>query len=215
MRLLAARDALGHYERALGIAQRLSLTDALADLHARSGKAYASMAQWPEARRELEAALCGVGEAMPERRAEILVDLLEVCWWLLDVLSLRQWAQEALTLADAIGRGDLQTLARGWLAAALGADGDVSGCAAQSERALARGHELDIAPPAPVYTYLSLSLYWLGRLDEAVQRGGEGVGAARAANHTTATMFSLPHLGLALGAHGDYDEAMRRKPAGE
>src|SRR5438034_811959 len=71
------------------------------------------------------------------------------------------------------------------------------------------GHELGIAPPAPVYTYLSLSLYWLGRLDEAVQRGGEAVGAARAANHTTATMFSLPHLGLALAANGRYGEAIQ------
>jgi tetratricopeptide (TPR) repeat protein len=56
---------------------------------------------------------------------------------------------------------------------------------------------------------LSLSLYWLGRMDEAIQRGQEGVRAAREANHTTATMWSLPHLGLALAGQGRYEEAMR------
>ncbi len=208
MRLLAARDALAHYHRALMIAERLGWTTALADLQARCGKAYASMALWPEARRELQAALDGFEEQQQERRAEVLVDLLEVCWWLLDVSSVRQWAKEALALAERLGRGDLETAASGWLAAAVGADGDVTACVAQCERALARGHELGVAPPAPVYTYLSLSLYWLGRLEEAVQRGGEGVQSAREANHTTATMFSLPHLGLALAGQGRYDEAM-------
>jgi len=209
MPLLAAGDALADYDRAFDMATRMSLTTVLADLHARRGKAYATMALWPDARREMEAALGGLAEDRHERRAEVLVDLLEVCWWLLDTPSLRQWAQEALTLAEGLARGDLQTLARGWLAAALGADGDVSACVDQSERALARGHELGIPPPAPVNTYLSLSLYWLGRLEEAVQRGTEGVGAARTANHTTATMFSLPHLGLALAGNGRYDEAMQ------
>jgi tetratricopeptide (TPR) repeat protein len=46
-------------------------------------------------------------------------------------------------------------------------------------------------------------------MDEAVERGGEGVSAARSANHTTATMFSLPHLGLALAGKGRYGEAMQ------
>ena len=209
MRLLAARDALAHYGRAFEIAERLGWVAALADLHARRGKAYASMALWPEARRELQAALDGLGDEQQERRAEILVDLLEVCWWLLDVSSLREWAKEALALAADLGRGDLETVASGWLAAAVGADGDVTACVTQCERALARGHELGIAPPAPVYTYLSLSLYWLGRLEEAARRGGEGVRAAREANHTTAMMFSLPHLGMALAGQGRYDEAMR------
>jgi len=209
MRLLAARDALGHYGRALNIAERSGWTARLADLHARCGKAYSSMALWADARCELQAALDGLSDAQRERRAEVLVDLLEVCWWLLDTSSLRRWATEALSLAEDLGRGDLQTLARGWLAAALGADGDVPACVAHSERALARAHELGISPPAPACTYLSLSLYWLGRVEEAVVRGGEGVAAARAAHHTTATMFSLPHLGLALAGNGRYAEAIQ------
>src|SRR6185436_20593318 len=76
-------------------------------------------------------------------------------------------------------------------------------------RALVRGSELGIPPPAIVYSYLALSLYWLGRFDEAVQRGREGIGAAHTANHSTATMFSMPHLGIALAGSGRYLEAMQ------
>lgn len=208
LRLLAARDALAHYDRAADSAARLGWTTIMADLHARRGKAYMSLARWLEARRELQAALEGLGTDQQGQRAEVLVDLLEVCWWLLDVASVRRWANEALALAGALGRGDLEIIASGWLAAAVGADGDVTACVAQYERALARGDALGVAPPAPLYPYFALSLYWLGRLEEATRRGDEGVRAAREANHTTAAMFSLPHLGVALAGQGRYDEAL-------
>ena len=208
LRLLAARDALAHYDRAVEIAARHGLAALLTELHARRGKAYMTLARWTEARREFEAALDGLGADRQERRAEILVDLLEVSWWLLDVASVRRRANEALALAKILGRGDVETVASGWLAAALGADGDVTACVAGYERALARGSELGVAPPAPLYPYFALSLYWLGRFDEAARRGGEGVRVARAADHTTAAMFSLPHLGVALAGQGRYDEAL-------
>jgi tetratricopeptide (TPR) repeat protein len=96
-----------------------------------------------------------------------------------------------------------------WLAAAVGADGDVAECVARCERAFAQARELRIPPPPPVYTYLSVSLYWLGRLEEAIDRGRASVQAAREANHTSATMWSLPNLGVALAASGQYGEAMR------
>ncbi|MDP9371493.1 MAG: AAA family ATPase [Chloroflexota bacterium] len=208
LRLLAARDALAHYDRAVEIAARHGWAALLTELYARRGKAYMSLARWPEARREFEAALDGLGADREEQRADVLVDLLEVSWWLLDVASVRRRASEALALAGRLGRGDVETVASGWLAAAMGADGDVTACVMGYERALARGDELGIAPPAPLYPYFSLSLYWLGRFDEAARRGGEGVRVARAADHTTAAMFSLPHLGVALAGQGRYDEAL-------
>ncbi len=122
--------------------------------------------------------------------------------------SVRRWANEALALAKTVGRGDLETVASGWLAAAMGADGDVAACVAQYERVLGHGDALGIAPPAPLYPYFSLSLYGLGRFEDATQRGDEGVRAAREANHTTAAMFSLSHLGVALAGQGRYDEAL-------
>jgi DNA-binding SARP family transcriptional activator len=208
LRLLAARDALAHYDRAVAIAERQESATVLAELRARRGKAQMSLARWPDARREFEAALDGLGAERQDRRAAVLVDLLEVCWWLLDVPSVRRWATEALALAEHLGRGDVATVASGWLAAAVGADGDVPGCVARYEGALARGGALGVAPPAPLYTYYSLSLYWLGRFDEAGRRGDEGVRAAREADHTTAAMFSLPHLGAALAGQGRYVEAL-------
>ncbi|HEY8600448.1 MAG TPA: AAA family ATPase, partial [Thermomicrobiales bacterium] len=208
LHLLAARDALVHYDRAMDFAARLGRTSIMVELHARRGKTYMSLAWWVEARRELEAALDGLGASQQSARAEVLVDLLEVCWWLLDVPSVRRWASEALALAIELGRGDVETVAHGWLAAAVGADGDIVACVAQYGRALARGDALGIPTPAPLYPYLSLSLYWLGRFEEATRRGDEGVRIARAANHTTAAMFSLPHLGVALAGQGRYDEAM-------
>jgi tetratricopeptide (TPR) repeat protein len=51
--------------------------------------------------------------------------------------------------------------------------------------------------------------YWLGRLNQAAEVGRKSVEAARAANHTSATMFALPTLGVILAAGGQYDEAER------
>ena len=209
MRLLAGRDAIAHYERASDIAERLGWGDMCAELHARCGKAFASVALWGQARHEFEAALNGLGTAQRERRTEILVDLLEACWWLLDLPSLRQAASEALASAKELRRGELETAAMGWLAAAIGADGDVAGCVAGCRQAFARGRELDIPAPPQVHTYVSLSLYWLGQLDEAIERSDAGIEAARAGNQMSAMMWCLPHLGIALAASGRYDEADR------
>ena len=209
MRVLAARDAISHYERAMGVAERLGLHTVLTNLRARRGKALASMGHWTEARRDLEAALDRLSKDQREVRAELLVDLLEAYWWLLDMPSLRRAADEVQALAEGLGRGDLETAAVGWLAGAIGADGDVPGVVDQCRRALARGRELGIPVPPQVHTYISLSFYWLGQLDEAVERSGEGVEAARAANHTSALMWCLPHLGLARAARGEYDRAMQ------
>jgi len=209
MRLLAGRDALAHYARAVEIAERLDEPDILPDLHARRGKAFASVADWAEARRELEQALDGLAEDRRERRLEILTDMLEPCWWLLDMPGLRHAAHDVLASANELGRGDLETAAIGWLAGAVGADGDVAGCVAQCQRALARGHEIGIRTPPQVHTYISLSLYWLGDLDAAIERSREGVEAARSDNHTSAMMWCLPHLGISLAARGRYDEALQ------
>jgi tetratricopeptide (TPR) repeat protein len=60
-----------------------------------------------------------------------------------------------------------------------------------------------------VHAYLSSPYYWLGRIDEAIVRARQSLAAAREANHTSATVFALPNLGMALAAGGRYDEAQR------
>jgi tetratricopeptide (TPR) repeat protein len=207
MRLLAARDAVEHYARAREIAQRRGWTEHLANLHLRVGKAFASVAQWVEARGELEVALEGIGADQPDLRGEVLVDLLEVCWWSMDLPTLRRRAAELRVLGENLGRADLQTAALSWQAPTVAADGDLCGSIALSELALARSQELGFPPPAMTHAYFSLPYYWLGRIDEAVERSREGLHAARDANHTSATLHALPHLGLSLAASGRYDEA--------
>jgi tetratricopeptide (TPR) repeat protein len=209
VRLLAARDAVVHYQHALEIAQRRGSTADVAELHARRGKALARLGRWVDARQELEAGLAGFdqGPEKAEQRADVLVDLLEVCWWRLDVPAVRQHAAELAELAQQLQRPDLHTGAISWLAPTISADGDLAGSIAHAEHWFARSRELGVPPPPPVQAYMPIMHYWLGRIEDAVERCQESVHAARTASHTSATMFALPNLGMTLAANGRYAEA--------
>jgi DNA-binding SARP family transcriptional activator len=209
LRLLAARDALDHYRRARAIAERHGWTHTVADLHVRFGKAFASLTQWVEARHELEAALETMGADETARRGEVLVDLLEVCWWSMEVPTMRRRAAELRALSEQLERPDLQIIALSWTAPALSADGDPAGCITVGEEALARGRALGFAPPPMMHGYMSLLYYQVGRFEEAVELSNEVLVAARKANHSSATLAALPHLGLSLAARGRYEEAAR------
>ena len=201
MRLLAARDAAVHYERAITLAERLRRSDVIAELHARRGHAFVSMAMWPEARRELEVALAGFGAEQQDRYAEILTDITEACWWMLDIPAIRQYATEALALANQLGRGDIETKAIAWLAAVEGSQGNLVSCLEQNQRAIERARVLGIAPPEITGHYYPITLYWLGRMDEAVEASREAVAVAQEQNDISWVMSSLPHLGMALAEH--------------
>ena len=208
MRLLAARDAAVHYERAITLADRLGRSDMVAELHAQRGHAFVSMAMWPEARRELEVALASFGAEQQDRYAEILTDITEACWWMLDIPAVRQYATEALALANQLGRGDVETKAIAWLAAAEGSAGNLTSCLEQNQRAIERAEALGIAPPGITGHYYPITLYWLGRLEEAVEASREAVAVAQQENDISWVMSSLPHLGMALASTGQYAEAM-------
>jgi DNA-binding SARP family transcriptional activator len=209
MRLLAARDAASHFERAITLAERLGRKELLAELHARRGHAFVTMAAWPDARSELEAALAGFAGSDPDRYAEILTDVGEACWWMLDIPAIHRYATEILTLADQLGRGDLETKAMAWLAAAEGSAGNLSACLEQNQRAIDRARALGIAPPAITGHYHPITLYWLGRYDEAVAVGRDAVAVAQEGGDISWVMSSLPHLGMALAGTGQYAEAIR------
>jgi hypothetical protein len=66
---------------------------------------------WVEARRELEAALAALDPQEREKPSELLVDLLEVCWWRLDVPMLPTRANAVVALAEDLGRVDLKLAA--------------------------------------------------------------------------------------------------------
>lgn len=129
------------------MAERLGETELLVDLHARRGRAFVGVAMWANARRELEAALVGLGESERERRAEILIDLADACFWLLDVPAMLIRATEALALAEHMERGDLRTKALAWLATAEGSAGNLSASVVQNQHAIDQARALGIVPP--------------------------------------------------------------------
>jgi tetratricopeptide (TPR) repeat protein len=208
-RLLAARDAAVHYGRAIELAERQARGGLIPELHARRGHAFVSITMWPEARRELETALAGLGPGERVRTAEILVDLAEACFWLLDVSAVGRHATEALDLAHQLGRSDLETEAVAWLGAAEASAGSLPASVEQYQRAIGRARAVGIAPPAIAESQGAVALYWLGRLDEAVAWSRQAVTTAREANDIPWTILSLPHLGLALAGSGRYADAMR------
>ncbi len=204
---LAARDAVIHYRRALDIAERLGLRAEVAELHARCGKALNRLGRWIEARCELEASPDGLGPDKGEQRADVLVDLLDAGWWGLDPTPVRQRAAELTELAQSLERPDVQAVAMSW----LGPSADDNGALAyinHAEHWFSRCRELGVAPPLQVQASVPVMYYMLGRIEEAVERSQESAHAAKAASHSSAMMFALPNLGMALAASGRYTEAV-------
>jgi class 3 adenylate cyclase/DNA-binding SARP family transcriptional activator len=206
-RAAARREEAALLARAIESAERGGQPASITELRARRGKAFASVAMWPDARRELEAALAGLGPERAEPRAEILVDLALVCHWLLDTPALRRHASEAHELAEVLGRTNLATDASFWLAAAAGCDGDLQPALGQYQRALPRARAVRATLAPSVLPLYSTALCWAGQFGEAVDLGSEALRIARDANDTDAAILALQVQGLALAGTGRYDAA--------
>jgi tRNA A-37 threonylcarbamoyl transferase component Bud32 len=204
---LAFEEAASHYERAL---QMLELQEPaegqralVTNLRAKRGAAFANVGMWPDARSALEAALEDLAPECREQHAEIRAELAMVCFFLVDVPSMRRHAAEALALAEKVGRADLASKAWSWLAEAKKNGGDLQGTLELYGRAIGCTKE-----PYPVaLAHVALPLFWLGRFDEAIVRSREAIQVAREHNDISTLVFGLPHLGLALAAKGQYAEA--------
>src|SRR5262249_44941934 len=81
MHLLAAPDAIVHFERALRIGQDRAWPRSVAEARMRRAEAYASIGRWAEARADLELVLDGLGAEDVEPRAEVVAKLAEACYW--------------------------------------------------------------------------------------------------------------------------------------
>jgi tetratricopeptide (TPR) repeat protein len=105
MRLLAGRDAIAHYDRAIDIAERLCWRDALVDLHARRGKALVSVALWREAITSFERALDAL-DHLPEshqnleRSIDVRLDMRAAFTPLNDILGGLDRLREAGEIAE-------------------------------------------------------------------------------------------------------------------
>ena len=203
----AHRDEGSFLTQALGIAETEGRHELVTELRARRGKAFARVGEWVLARPDLDAGLEGIDVGQPERRADLLIDLAEVCFWSLDTPHLRRCGTEALALAEQIGRHELALHAEGWLAMADNSDGQVESSMRRFHDTVTRARTLGMTPPGfvlPVYCNL---LGFTGAFAEAVERGRDAVEVARRSSDTANMMFALPHLGHALAANGRYAEA--------
>ena len=208
-----ARRAAAHREEAVLLGQALTIAEAtgrrelLADLRARRGKAFARLGIWASARPELEAGLASLAEGQSERRAEVLVDLAEVCFWSFDTENLRRYATEAGRRAAEVGRKELLLHVGGWLAMADNSDGHPLPSMERVKDTVAQARKLGLAPPGFVLALYCHLLGFVGDMTEAMERGREAVDVARQTSDTANIMFALPHLGHALAGLGRYGEA--------
>ena len=203
----AHRQAAALLGQAITIAEGLGQRALVADLRARRGKAFVNVSMWDEARPELEAALAELPQENMEQRALVLIDLATVSFWMADMPRLRRYATEARTLAEAVNRDDIVAGAIGVLTQAYSSDGELQAVVSLAEQALLQGGDQPSAAVAFGVGTRAVTFFWLGRFDEAIANGQRAVQIAGKMNAMQFTTYSLPHVGLALAAKGNYAEA--------
>jgi tetratricopeptide (TPR) repeat protein len=210
-----ARRAAAHREeaallgRAIVLAEQTGQPVLAAELHAQRGHAFTSLTQWANARTELEAALAGLPTEHAVERAQVLADLAIVCHWLLDVPTTRRYANEALTLAEQLGREDLAAGALCALALADSSDGLTQAGLKNFELAFARaGNPRTLALAAGQEMY-GIIQYWFGDFQQSIDRERAAVRLAEELNDSATFMRALGDLGLALMGSGRYAEALQ------
>ncbi len=205
---LALEDAARYYEMALRAMDLVSAdpegSRRRVDLHVKRGRSFFRVGQWVLAKSAFEAASSLLDPSEEAKRCELLVSLAETSFWLMDIPALRRYATEGQRLADRIGRDDLWADAVAWLASAKVADGDLLGGVQTDREALARVGSVRSFALARV----PLTLYWAGRLLDAVDHAVQAVERARASDDPAFLLYALQHLGLSLSGAGRYDEAL-------
>src|SRR5262249_47251173 len=138
---------------------------------------------------------------------ELRHESCEASFLSLDIPAAHRDAEKARSLAVRNQRRDLEITAKGWLAAAAGADGDPTAGSQKLDEAATLASDLGTGLPPYVVNLHGLFLYWAGRVEDAVERSRRGIEASRQANDVSALIFSLPHLGMSLAASGRYGAA--------
>ena len=205
---LALEEAARYYEMAIQALDFLPHDPALGarrfELRERRGRSFFQVGQWALARNEFEAALTLLRAGDEVRRCELLVNLAETAFWLMDVPALRRFAAGAQRLAEAVHRDDLWADALAWMSSADIADGDMSGAVESDRRAVARAGGIRSFGLARV----PLTLYWAGHMAEAVEAAAQAVERARGSGDPAFLLYALQHWGLSLSGAGCYDDAL-------
>jgi tetratricopeptide (TPR) repeat protein len=206
---LALEQAARYYGMALHALDFLPQDDEALEmrfeLHNRSGRSYFQIGHWEAAKQEFETALTFLDSHREVNLCELLLNLAETSFWLMDVPSVRLFATQAQELADRIGRDDLWADALAWLGSAEVADGNLRGAVETDRLALARSGAIRSFGLARI----PLTLYWAGRTREAVNQAAQAVEHARGSEDPALLLYALQHWGLTLSGAGRYDEALR------
>jgi tetratricopeptide (TPR) repeat protein len=195
--------------QAVEAADHLSRSQLVKELHARRGRAFRAVDQLIEAENEFMAALDGLAPEHIEQRIEILIDLGEVCLFLLKVASMRRYASEALKLAEQIGRDDLAAQAMAEKAMADESDGEVVASIGQFQRAFARAGPDHRRSLVVGLAYYGQNLYYLGHYDEAADHIQEVLDFAQSSHDTVYILSALGNLLLTRAAQGRYQDAFQ------
>ncbi len=202
--LVAFEEAARHYQRAAELLAE-EAPARLAEIHRRRGRALAIVSAWNEACEayELALSLASADPSANEWRAEVLVDLGSASLWAMNMPAVQTYAHEAHALVQSLDREDLTLAVGGMLAQCRASDGELSAAIEKYTelRSLARDRHVPSMALAP------LTLYWNGRIDDAIVWAHETLAAARAASDIVALLVGLPPLGMALASRGRYREA--------
>ena len=193
--------------QAIALAERGGDDALITGLRLRRSRALRTISVWPEAERELAAALATLAPEQVEPRIQALLDRAEVAHWQYSEPGLRRYATEALTLAERVGRDDLAAQALCRLALADSSTGAVRTAVQQYERAFQRAGEAHIMTLVTGVEYSGLNLYWLGEYSAAIERSRWAIELALQSHETTYAARALANLGLGLTGSGQYREA--------
>jgi DNA-binding NarL/FixJ family response regulator len=179
----------------------------LVDLHRKCSQAYSRLVKWPEARRELQAALDLLSNEATAERAAVLIDLAVACRWDNDLNSCRRHAEEALQLAESLNRQDLKAGAMASVAFVEFSEGDIARGAMSYSSAIERALGVDLSVSKTAEAGFGHLLYLSGRHSESVEHGLRAVSVARELSDMATLTYALGPLGLSLAASGRYREA--------
>ncbi len=200
--LVAFEEAARHYQRA---AELLADQEParLAEIHRQRGRALAIVSAWDEACEAYELSLASADAAASEWRAEVLVELGSASLWAMNMPAVYTRAHEADALVRSLGREDLTLAVGGMLAQCLGSAGELAAAIEKYTElwSLRRDRHVPSLALAP------LTLYWNGRVADAIVWAQQTLAAARKANDIVSLLVGLPPLGMALASSGRYREA--------
>jgi tetratricopeptide (TPR) repeat protein len=206
----AHQDAATWLAQAIELARRAGRDDLLGDLHARRGTALSHLTRWTEAYEEWHAALVRVPPERGELRAEILFEMAQAGNWLfLDAASIRRYADEALALAEGLGREDLAIAALSAQAVADSSDGQLHTGIARYRRAAEQAGGRRAPRLALGTQFAALMHYWLADFEAAIQLSREAIALGRTAYDTSIVARAQGDLGCALMGSGRYAEALQ------